>query len=207
MVEAVQTTQSTLGIWVIVAVAMISLAVWLVGVYVADSYQARLSRLWQRARAAGPAVGEAGASAVTIPGPRRDAGQPATQPGPVQEPAPEPVEAPRGRHARPRERHREDAEPATTRTDYLQTDFRRDGPLTKVETEIERNAPTRADIPAQADAPTRPDLPAQPTQGATAVQPAAGRHAMPSQRSGETDRAERSYAGSDAEREDDDSQR
>jgi hypothetical protein len=206
MVEAVQTTQSTLGIWVIVAVAMISLAVWLVGVYVADSYQTRLSRLWQRARAAGPAVGEAGASAVTIPGQRSDAGQPAAPPEPAHEP--EPVAAPRGRHARPWERHTGDAaEPAAVRTDYLQTDFRRDGPLTKVETEIERNAPTRADIPAQADAPTRPDLPAQPAQGATAIQPATGRHAMPSQRSGETDRAERSYAGPDADREDDDDQR
>ena len=41
MVEAERTTQSTFGIWVIVAVAMISLAVWLVGVYVADSYQNR----------------------------------------------------------------------------------------------------------------------------------------------------------------------
>ena len=39
MVEAVRTTQSTLGIWVIVAVAMISLAAWLVGVYIVDNYQ------------------------------------------------------------------------------------------------------------------------------------------------------------------------
>jgi hypothetical protein len=200
MVEAVRTTQSTLGIWVIVAVAMISLSVWLVGVYVADSYQTRLSRLWRRANAPGPAVGDAGVPAATIPGQRRDAGQPAPEPGPE----PEAVPAPRGRHARPWEHHQADApEPAARRTDYLQTDFRRDGPLTKVETEIERNAPSRADIPAQADAPTRPDLPAQPTQ-ATADQPAAGRHAMPSQRSGEADRAERSYAGPDADPEDDD---
>ena len=41
MVEAVRTTQSTFGIWVIVAVAMISLAAWLVGIYIADSYQTR----------------------------------------------------------------------------------------------------------------------------------------------------------------------
>ena len=45
---------------------------------------------------------------------------------------------------------------------------------------------------SQADAPTRPDLPAQaaPT----------GRHAMPAQRSGDSDRAERTYAGPDADR-------
>jgi hypothetical protein len=51
----------------------------------------------------------------------------------------------------------------------------------------------------QADAPTRPDLPAQaaPT----------GRHAMPSQRSGDSDRAERARAGTDADRQDDQDQR
>jgi hypothetical protein len=162
-----------------------------------------LSRLWRRASPAGPAVGDAGAPAATIPGQRQDAGQPAAEP----EPEPEPAAAPRGRHARPWEHHQADAAgPAAARPDYLQTDFRRDGPLTKVETEIARNAPTRTDIPAQADAPTRPDLPVQPTQP-TADQPATGRHAMPRQRSGDSDRAERSYAGSDADREDDDEQR
>ena len=45
------------------------------------------------------------------------------------------------------------------------------------------------------DAPTRPDLPAQ---GAPT-----GRHSMPVQRSGEPDRAERSLAGPDADRADD----
>jgi hypothetical protein len=48
----------------------------------------------------------------------------------------------------------------------------------------------------QADAPTRPDLPAQ--------QPAqSGRHAMPTQRTGDSDRAQRSFAGPDATAEED----
>src|SRR5580693_4056081 len=87
MVEAVRTTQSTLGIWVIVAVAMISLAAWLVGVYVADSYQTRLSRQRRRMGAAG--LTGAGVPAASIPGQRRDAGQPEPEPAP--EPTPEPT--------------------------------------------------------------------------------------------------------------------
>ena len=97
MVEAVRTTASTLGIWVIVAVAMIVLAAWLVGIYVADNYQTRLSRQRRRMGAPGPVLTDAGVSAASsIPGQRRDAGQP--------EPAPEPTPetaAARGRHARP----------------------------------------------------------------------------------------------------------
>jgi hypothetical protein len=97
MVEAVRTTQSTFGIWVIVAVAMVSLAVWLVGVYIADSHQTRLSRQ-RRMGAPGPELGGAGGPAPAIPGQRREAGQP--------EPEPEPelaseTAAARGRHARP----------------------------------------------------------------------------------------------------------
>ena len=48
MVEAVQTTTSTFGIWAIVVVAMVCLAVWLVGVSVADNIQTRESRRWWR---------------------------------------------------------------------------------------------------------------------------------------------------------------
>src|ERR1700722_14082576 len=93
MVEAVRTTQSTFGIWVIVAVAMISLAVWLVGIYVADNYQSRLSRQRRRLQTSGPGLDEAGASAAasSMPGQRGDAGQPEP------EPEPEPVAA-RGKH-------------------------------------------------------------------------------------------------------------
>jgi hypothetical protein len=202
MVEAVRTTQSTFGIWVIVAVAMIALAVWLVGVYVADSYQTRLSRLRRRADAPGPALGDAGVASSAIPSQRRDAGQPA--------PEPEVAAAPPGRHARPWAGHSETDNPHTARpqNDLVQTDFRRDGPLTTVETELQRAGPTGSDEPAQADAPTRPDLPAQPGQPTEPVQPApTGRHAMPTQRSGDSDRAERTYAGPEANREDDEDQR
>jgi hypothetical protein len=50
-----------------------------------------------------------------------------------------------------------------------------------------------------AEPPTRPDLPAQ--------LPAAGRHEMPAQRTGEADRAERSHARPDAPGEDEDGRR
>ena len=88
MVEAVRTTQSTFGIWVIVAVAMISLAVWLVGVYVADSYQTRLSRQRRRSgvRGAWPhgdrrdGVDGGVGGIASIPGQRREAGQPEPEP-------------------------------------------------------------------------------------------------------------------------------
>jgi hypothetical protein len=55
---------------------------------------------------------------------------------------------------------------------------------------------------AQGETPTRADIPAQP--GAAAAQPAAGsgRHAMPTQRTGDADRAERSRTGQGTPEED-----
>src|ERR1700728_5291274 len=91
MVEAVRTTQSTFGIWVIVAVAMISLAAWLVGVYIVDNYQTRLSRQRRGLDGPGPVLGAAGVrTAASVPGQRRDAGQPEQAP---KQPAPEPDRA------------------------------------------------------------------------------------------------------------------
>jgi hypothetical protein len=187
MVEAVRTTASTFGIWAIVAVAMLCLATWLISVYVADSKQARASRLRRRLDAPGPVLSEAAAPAASIPGQRREAEQP------------ENVAAARGRHAKQgadysatNSSETDSPETVGRQTDGLRTDFRTDGPLTDVQTD----APTRSDRPAQADAPTRPDLPAQ--------EPApTGRHAMPTQRTGDSDRAERTYAGPDANRQDD----
>jgi hypothetical protein len=187
MVEAVRTTQSTFGIWVIVAVAMISLAVWLVGVYIADSHQTRLSRQ-RRMDAPGPELSEAGGPAPAIPGQRREAGQPEPEPESEPELASETAAA-RGRHARPGTDYYAAADYYAT-ADYKAAEK---PPAGHPET-----SPRGVDDPergSQADAPTRPDLPAQaaPT----------GRHAMPTQRSGDSDRAERTYAGPDANREDD----
>jgi hypothetical protein len=186
MVEAVRTTQSTFGIWVIVAVAMISLAAWLVGVYIADSYQTRLSRQRRRMGAPGPVLTGAGESAASsIPGQRRDAGQPEP------EPAPEPTQetaAARGRHARPAEYY--------AAADYYGTaDYKAAEKTPAGHPETMARGVGDAATGGQADAPTRPDLPAQPSTG---------RHAMPAQRSGDSDRAERTYAGSDADHQDDD---
>src|ERR1700734_1997235 len=97
MVEAVRTTASTFGIWAIVAVAMICLAAWLISVYVADGQQTRLSRMRRRMDAPRPVLSEAegSAAAASIPGQRRDAGQP--EPAAASEPTPETIAA-RGRH-------------------------------------------------------------------------------------------------------------
>ena len=184
MVEAVRTSASTLGIWVIVAVAMIVLAAWLVGIYIADSYQTRLSRQRRQMGAPGPVLTEAGASAASsIPGQRRDAGQP--------EPAPEPTPetaAARGRHARPADYY--------AAADYYGTaDYKAAEKPPAGRPETSPRGVADPEKGSQADAPTRPDLPAQ--AGPT------GRHAMPAQRSGDSDRAERTYAGPDANRPDD----
>jgi hypothetical protein len=191
MVEAVRTTQSTFGIWVIVAVAMIVLAIWLVGIYIADSYQTRLSRQ-RRMGAPGPALGGAGGPASAIPGQRREAGQP--EPAPEPEPGPEPelasdTVAARGRHARPGTDYYAAA-------DYYATaDYKAAEKPPAGHPETRPRGVGDPETGSQADAPTRPDLPAQ--AGPT------GRHAMPAQRSGDSDRAERTYAGPDANREDD----
>jgi hypothetical protein len=192
MVEAVRTTASTFGIWAIVAVAMICLAAWLISVYIADGQQTRLSRTRRRMDAPRPVLGEseAAAAAASIPGQRRDAGQPGLAPEPASaseprsesEPTPETV-ATRGRHARAADY-------------YAAADFYAVSDYKAAE---KRPGGEAADAGGQADAPTRPDLPAQaaPT----------GRHAMPSQRSGDSDRAERARAGTDADRQDDQDQR
>jgi hypothetical protein len=204
MVEAVRTTQSTFGIWVIVAVAMISLAVWLVGVYVADSYQTRLSRQRRRVGVPGPTLtgadaaapaeaSAASAASSSIPGQRREAGQAEPEPASASASASTSASASetgaaRGKHARPGDYY--------AAADYYEAaDYKaaEKPPAGNPET-----SPRGVGEPAtgsQADAPTRPDLPAQaaPT----------GRHAMPTQRSGDSDRAERTYAGPEANREDD----
>jgi hypothetical protein len=200
MVEAVRTTQSTFGIWAIVAVAMICLAAWLISVYVADSQQTRMSRMRRRMDARGPVLsGAEESAAASIPGQRRDAGQP--EPEPVSEPASETVAA-RGRHAR-------SAEYYAAADFYAVADYKaaEKPPAGNAATSARAAGPAEAggtegggaDDRSQADAPTRPDLPAQaaPT----------GRPAMPSQRSGDSDRAERAHAGTDADGQDDQDQR
>jgi hypothetical protein len=67
-VEAVKTATSTFGIWAIVVVAVVCLAVWLVGVSVADNIQTRASRRLRRLRATEPVSAIAGrAEAPTRP--------------------------------------------------------------------------------------------------------------------------------------------
>jgi hypothetical protein len=169
MVEAVQTSTSTFGIWAIVVVAVVVLAVWLVGISVADNIQTKESRRWRQLRDSEPepamvspeaALDRAGSS--TVPGQRRgDEG------GAERAAAGQKAAAARGRHAKPA-------------LDGA-GDFRRDA----------------AEAHWRTEAPTRPDLPAQTAS--------TGRHAMPAQRTGDTDRAERSLAGPDPASTDDDS--
>jgi hypothetical protein len=158
MVEAVQTSTSTFGIWAIVVVAVVVLAVWLVGISVADNIQTRESRRWRQLRDSEPEA------ALVSPEPAKDRAGSSTVPG--QRRGDEGAERAAASQAAARGRH---AKPALDGAG----DFRRDA----AEAEWRTEAPTRPDLPAQA-APT-------------------GRHAMPAQRTGDTDRAERSLAGPD----------
>jgi hypothetical protein len=168
--EAVRTSTSTFGIWAIIVVAVIVLAVWLVGVSVADNLQARESRRWwQRVHGSEPEPAIGSAVVSEVPGQRRG-DEAVTEPIPAQRSAPEPV-AVQARHAL-----------LTQPTLDGAGDFRRDA----------------AEADWRTDAPTRPDLPAQAGPR--------GRHAMPTQRTGDTDRAERSLTGPDAVGQDDSSQ-
>jgi hypothetical protein len=193
MVEAVRTTQSTFGIWAIVAVAMICLAAWLISVYVADGQQTRLSRMRRRMDATAPVLSEAEESAAaSIPGQRRDAGQPEPETASASEAVPA-----QGRHARPADYYA--AADFYAVADYKAAEKRPAGNTGTSGRAASGAEAGGAEASGQADAPTRPDLPAQaaPT----------GRHAMPSQRSGDSDRAERARAGTDADRQDDQDQR
>jgi hypothetical protein len=95
MVEAVRTTASPGAIWAIVIVAVVVLAVWLVGMFVADNMQARASG---RARAAtwpsylGPSVRESGAGEQAAEIPEQAARAPAETPARSDMPA-QPAEA------------------------------------------------------------------------------------------------------------------
>jgi hypothetical protein len=209
MVEAVQTATSTFGIWAIVVVAVVSLAVWVIGISVADNIQVRESRRWwRRLHASEEALGDAGpwADPYLLPGNVRGAelsaagqqaydaqqaaaarqqaaaGQAASgqaaagQDDAVTEPIPAQRPAPELERETAAARGRQAEQPTLDGAG----DFRRDS----------------AEAGWRTDAPTRPDLPAQaaPT----------GRHAVPTQRTGDADRAERSLAGPDAARQDDD---
>ena len=181
MVEAVRTTQSTFGIWVIVAVAMISLAAWLVGVYIADSYQTRLSRQRRRMGAKGPGLTGAGArrrqrrrGGVVNTGPAAGAGAAGAgaRAGDDVGGGAGNRRAARGRHARPGEYY--------AAADYYATaDYKaaEKPPAGHPETRPRGVGEPRRS--SQADAPTRPDLPGP--GGADR------RHAMPTQRSGDSD--------------------
>jgi hypothetical protein len=82
MNEAVKTSTSTFGIWAIIVVAMVCLAVWLVGISVADNVQARESRRWwRRLHASASASAGAGlAEAATEPIPAQRTEEPPTRP-------------------------------------------------------------------------------------------------------------------------------
>jgi hypothetical protein len=226
MVEAAQTSTSTFGIWAIVVVAVVCLAVWLVGISVADNIQTRESRRWQRLRASEPslgrrepALGDAGAWAdpaadlYQLPGNVRGAelsaaGQEAADRVRVAagldsadaQRAAAGLEAASSQEAAAQEAPTEPIEPIPAQAPAPESEQEAaaaGGRHAKQPTldgagEFRRDS---AEADWRTEAPTRPDLPAQaaPT----------GRHALPTQRTGDTDRAERSLAGPDAARQDD----
>jgi hypothetical protein len=145
--EAVRTSTSTFGIWAIIVVAVIVLAVWLVGVSVADNIQARESRRWwQRVHGSEPEPAMGSAVVSEVPGQRRG-DEAVTEPIPAQPPVPVPVQA-QARHAMP-----------TQPTLDGVGDFRRDA----AEADWRTDAPTRPDLPAQAGPIGRHAMPTQRT--------------------------------------------
>jgi hypothetical protein len=141
VIEAANTTTSTVGVWAIVIVAVSVLAFWLSAIVLADRSQARASGRSRIAGEAGPALSGtwaggsvAGAQAPEIPG----------------EAVHEPI---------------------------VVREARTHGGQAADEAVPPGEAPTRADIPAQRGA--------------------GGEPAMPRQRTGDADRAERSYARRD----------
>ena len=206
MVEAVRTTASTFEIWAIVVVAVFVLAVWLVGISVADNIQARESRRWwQRMHGPQAGLGSAesalgGAGAPAVPGQRRDGEQGGERGG---EPVAAGQEAAAGEEAAAAQ-EAATGRPVLTRPIPAQSPAPESEPGTvagrgrHARPTIDGTGDFRRDAAEanwRTDAPTRPDLPAQ--------EAATGRHAMPAQRTGDTDRAERSLAGPDADRQGD----
>jgi hypothetical protein len=230
MLEAARTTTSTFGIWAIIVVTVVLLGVWLVGISIADNMQTRESRRWKQRHRPEPesALGSEGVSEV--PGQRRGEERVPERPAVGHEAAAGPDVAHRKPLAATAEALGQGLRSALNhnldpgRGPVAGHDAVADPPLLQQPTpeqptpEIETK-PTAAQgrhaksaqptldgagdfrkDSAQAqwrtEAPTRPDLPAQ------AAPP--GRHAMPTQRSGDADRAERTFAGPDADPLDDD---
>jgi hypothetical protein len=151
-----------------------------------------LSRQRRRVGVPGPALTGAdtaapaeASAAASIPGQRREGEQAEPEPASAStstSASASETGAARGKHARPGDYY--------AAADYYEAaDYKA---AEKPPAENPETSPRGVGEPAtgsQADAPTRPDLPAQ---------------AMPAQRSGDSDRAERSYAGPEANREDDD---
>jgi hypothetical protein len=226
MVDAAQTATSTFGIWAIVVVAVVCLAIWVIGISVADNIQARESRRWWRRLHASeaalgsrePALGDAGswadsgADPYQRPGNVRGAelsaaGQDAAD---RQLAAADPEAA--DRHRVWADQMAAAGQEAVTSQEAVTEPIPAQRPAPESESESETAAAGgyaqqpaldgagefRRDSPEadwRTEAPTRPDLPAQaaPT----------GRDGVPTQRTGDADRAERSLAGPDPDRQDD----
>ena len=225
VVEAAQTSTSTFGIWAIVVVAVVCLAVWLVGITVADNIQTRESRRWWQLRASERALGKregALADAGSWADPAADL---YTRPGNVRgaewsaagQEAADAQRAEAGLDSAEAQRAAAGQEAATSQEAAAAQEAvtepipaQRPAPESEPETAAERGRHAKqptldgtgdfrrdsAEADWRTEAPTRPDLPAQ--AGPT------GRHAMPTQRTGDADRAERSLAGPDAARQDED---
>jgi hypothetical protein len=225
MLEAARTTTSTFGIWAIIVVAVVLLGVWLIGISIADNMQTRESRRWKQRHRPEPksALGTEGVSEV--PGQRRGDERVAERPTVGRQAAAGPDVAHRkplaataeavGQGLRSVLNHNLDPGRGEMAGHEEMTDpTLLQQPAPEIETKptvaqgrhakpaqptLDRVGDFRKDS-AQAqwrtEAPTRPDLPAQlaPT----------GRHAMPAQRSGDADRAQRTFASPDADRQDDD---
>jgi hypothetical protein len=224
MVEAVQTATSTFGIWAIVVVAVVCLAVWLIGISVADNIQVRESRRWwRRLHASDQALGgreaalgsaeswaDPGADPYQLPNNVRGAELSAAG-----QEAADRQRVAAGLDSAAAQRAAAGQEAATSQEavaaqEAVTEPIPAQGPAPESESETAAAGGQHAQQPAldgagefrrdsaeadwRTEAPTRPDLPAQ-------AEPSGG-HPLPTQRTGDADRAERSLAGPDAARRD-----
>ena len=154
----------------IVVVAIVVLTAWLTAVMLADRYQVRTSGRWRMAREVEAAPGETQAAAGSAWAAEGLAGEDA-----------------------------QETAGAAAAYEHAGARGRTAGDGSVPEGEI----PTRVDIPAQSARPgamptqpvQAPPPQAQPAQAQPPQAQPAGQHTMPAQRSGDADRAERSYAG------------
>jgi hypothetical protein len=171
MFEAARTTASPAAIWTIVIVAVVVLAAWLTAIFLADRSQVRASGQSRPGTMAKPALGSTWAREGLA--------------GETEAASGEAEFVSSGRWAGG---SLPGADAPEVPGEAVHEPIGVKGQYTGDEAVPEGDIPTRVDLPVQSRGPDA--MPAESAQARPT-----GLHTMPAQRSGEADRAERSYAG------------